>query len=211
MRTLAAPLISLHRRYPQTRRRYSGQELFQPDVRGDHYVKNDRMPADRALKEGVFLQMFNAHYTRVVRYAHTQLSDHAAAEDIASEVFRVAWQKLDPHAPFGLPWLIRTAMHKSRDAQRGTYRHAAALGVLAHAAHDASGEPSHLERLALYEAMSKLAERDRQILQLTYWNDLSAGEVAEVLRIRQGTVWTRLHRARERLRMLMAENVEGQR
>lgn len=155
-------------------------------------------------KADVFIQMFEAHYARVVRYAEGQLSGLAAAEDVASDVFRVAWLKLDPREPFGLPWLIRTAMHKSRDVQRSRYRGKAAVEALGERATSTVGDHmSSLDRLSLLEALSKLSGRDRQILHLTYWVDLSAGEVAEVLRIRPGAVWTRLHRARERLRAVL--------
>lgn len=164
--------------------------------------------ADDSSRGAVFRAMFEAHHERVVLYAESQLGYQAAAEDVAAEVFRVAWQKLDPEAPFGLPWLIRTAMNKCRDVERKVSRgHAAATALASRA--DVSDESGELERLHLMDAMARLPFRDRQLLQLTYWHDLSAGEVAEVLRMRQGAVWTRLHRARAKLRDLLGESVEG--
>lgn len=162
------------------------------------------MDADTS-KDEVFRRMFETHYPRVVRYASGLLSDGAAAEDVASEVFHVAWVKLDPTTPFGLPWLMRTAMHKCRDVQRSRYRGNAALAALAQLRESHADGPAPIEKLALFEALAKLSPRERQVLELTYWGDLSAGEVAEVLRVKQGAVWTRLHRARTRLRELLGD------
>lgn len=45
----------------------------------------------------------------------------------------------------------------------------------------------------------------RQVIALHYYADLSIGEVAEVLGVTEGTVRTRLHRARQQLRQSMGE------
>ena len=70
---------------------------------------------------------------------------------------------------------------------------------------------SVLDRLALVEALSRLSEKDRQIVTLTYWESLSAGEVAQVMRMREGAVWTRLHRARRQLRSALSGEEGGER
>lgn len=149
--------------------------------------------------------MFESHFVRVVRYVEGQLSDHAIAEEIAAETFRVAWQKLDPKDPFGLPWLIRTAMHKTRDHQRRTYRGAAAIDAVSRALEEPAEELDPLDGLALRAALMTLSDRDVRIVQLTYWVGLSAGEVAAVMHMKEGAVWTRLHRARARLRSALAD------
>jgi DNA-directed RNA polymerase specialized sigma24 family protein len=48
------------------------------------------------------------------------------------------------------------------------------------------------------EAMHNLAEPERELLQLTSWERLSAAEIARVMWIPAATVRTRLHRARNR-------------
>ena len=44
-----------------------------------------------------------------------------------------------------------------------------------------------------------LTPRERRIVILAYWDRLAAGEIAELLRCSQGTVWTTLSRARRKL------------
>ncbi len=57
-----------------------------------------------------------------------------------------------------------------------------------------------MERIALLAAVASLNARERQVVVLTYWDELSAGQIAEVLRTTEGAVWTTLTRARGKLR-----------
>lgn len=156
--------------------------------------------SDRRLREAAFRRMFESDFLRVARYVERNVGDRAVAEDVAAEVFQIAWQKLDPADPFGLPWLIRTAMHKMRDHQRRQYRGASAMLAVARLAEEPPASLEHIDRIALYDAMKRLSAKDLEIVRLTYWDGLTAGEVAAVLRMREGAIWTRLHRARATLR-----------
>ncbi len=170
-------------------------------------MTSDTAEQERLFREAVFREMFTTYFSRVTRYIERNIGDHAAAEDVASEVFQTAWHNLDPHDPFGLPWLIRTAMHKMRDAQRAQYRSAAAVESISQSFEDAAQQAvPHDERLALHAAIDRLPKKDREIVRLTYWDGLNAADVAEVLKIREGTVWTRLHRARATLRAALGDS-----
>lgn len=153
-----------------------------------------------------FRRMFEENHVRVLRYIQGSVYDRSEAEEIAAEVFTVAWQKFDEQDPFGLPWLVRTAMHKVRDHQRKQYRSASMFEALTRRAEETPGPLSRLEVLALRDALAQLSRTDMEIVRLTYWDGLSAGEVASVLRMRQGAVWTRLSRARARLKALIGES-----
>lgn len=173
-------------------------------------MTSDTPEQETLFREKVFREMFTAYFSRVTRYIERNIGDHAAAEDVASEVFQLAWHSFDPHDPFGLPWLIRTAMHKMRDAQRAQYRSAAAVESVSKSFEDAAErEMPHDDRLALHDAIDRLPKKDREIVRLTYWDGLNAAEVAEVLKIREGTVWTRLHRARSALRSALGDSALG--
>lgn len=53
---------------------------------------------------------------------------------------------------------------------------------------------------AVAEAMEALPQRDRELLALFYWRELSVTEIAKRLSVPEGTVKSRLHAARERFR-----------
>jgi len=55
----------------------------------------------------------------------------------------------------------------------------------------------------LHEAMQRLSGRDRILLSLYYQEDFTIADIATILNIPEGTVKSRLHYARERLRGMM--------
>lgn len=157
------------------------------------------------MTNAAFRRMFETNHPRVLRYVEGSVYDSSEAEEIAAEVFTVAWQKFDENDPFGLPWLIRTAMHKVRDHQRRQHRKASMLEALTRRAEESPEPLSRLDILALRDALASLSRADAEVVRLTYWDGMSAGEVASVLRMRQGAVWTRLSRARAQLKVLLVD------
>lgn len=61
-----------------------------------------------------------------------------------------------------------------------------------------------VELADLHAALDLLSQRDRQLLEMKYEEDLTQGMIARKLGIPEGTVKVRLHRARARLRLLYA-------
>lgn len=61
-----------------------------------------------------------------------------------------------------------------------------------------------VELADLHAALDRMSERDREILELRYAKDLTHPAIANKLGIPEGTVKVRLHRARQKLRMLYA-------
>lgn len=59
-----------------------------------------------------------------------------------------------------------------------------------------------VELADLHAALDRMSERDREILELRYEQDLTHPAIASRLGIPEGTVKVRLHRAREKLRTL---------
>jgi RNA polymerase sigma-70 factor (ECF subfamily) len=57
-----------------------------------------------------------------------------------------------------------------------------------------------VERADLHAALGQLNERDRQLLELRYGEDLTQAAIARRLGLPEGTVKVRLHRARDKLR-----------
>jgi RNA polymerase sigma-70 factor (ECF subfamily) len=61
-----------------------------------------------------------------------------------------------------------------------------------------------VELADLHAALEGLSERDRQLLEMKYEEDLTQATIARRLGIPEGTVKVRLHRARNKLRLLYA-------
>ena len=67
-------------------------------------------------------------------------------------------------------------------------------------------EPDLAEHLTLWDAVLQLPEPMRAAVTLFYYEDCSVAETAQILKISQGAVKTRLSRARDRLRQTFTEN-----
>lgn len=160
-----------------------------------------RSPADH--KAVVYRRIFDENWPRVRRHLACFIDDADEVDELTAEVFVIAWKKLDPARPMGLTWFLRTAANKIRDAHRRSRSKDRALDALTRGLQQAADGRDPLESLALREALGSLNARERHVIVLTYWDDLTAGEVAEVLRCSQAAVWTTLTRARAKLRRLL--------
>ncbi len=60
-------------------------------------------------------------------------------------------------------------------------------------------------RPEILEAVSSLSPRQREVVYLTYWEDMDEGTVAETLGIGRGSVRRHLGRGRDKLRSLLDE------
>jgi RNA polymerase sigma-70 factor (ECF subfamily) len=65
---------------------------------------------------------------------------------------------------------------------------------------------------AIWRSLNKLDDRHRIVVILRYFQELSIGEISEILSIREGTIHSRLHTARailrDSLKHLLAEHGE---
>lgn len=153
--------------------------------------------------QAMFHALFAEHWPAVRHHVNCFVDD-GEAEDIVAEVFQIAWAKLKPEAPWGRAWLLRVADNKLRNGYRRSKSRARAMAALEHALVIES-EPDALDVLALRVALRSLNRREQAVIVLTYWDLLSAGEVAETLRLSQAAVWKILSRARKKLRELLEE------
>ncbi|WP_448262133.1 RNA polymerase sigma factor [Microbacterium aurum] len=152
--------------------------------------------------ESAFADLFREHYNAVRRFIERRVSNPESAADLTMECFEIAWRKRVPAEPFGLPWLYRTARNLVANEYRRREREQLLWSELAETLRaEGSADPAVAR---LIEALRSLPERDREILWLTYWEELTAADCAVVLGMSAGAVWTRLNRARQKLRPLLA-------
>jgi RNA polymerase sigma-70 factor, ECF subfamily len=134
------------------------------------------------------------------------------AEGLMGEVFRLAWERrkaFDSGRASALPWLYGIASNLLLKHRRSEARRLAASARMAagRAAADCRTGTGALEARVLLprvvEALESLPEAEREALLLYAWEDLSYPDIAEALELPVGTVRSRLHRARGRLRELL--------
>jgi RNA polymerase sigma-70 factor (ECF subfamily) len=148
-----------------------------------------------------FTALYERHYGDVLRYALRRV-DSESARDVAAETFTVAWRRFEqiPHDP--LPWLYGVARRTLANELRSERRRSQLAGRLA-----AAGVPTvqldHADEVTttagIRVALSCLAPRDQEVLQLIAWEDLDVAAAARVVGCSTTAFKVRLHRARRRL------------
>jgi RNA polymerase sigma-70 factor (ECF subfamily) len=142
-------------------------------------------------------RLYEAHAGSVRGYLR-QRTDATTADDLLSDVFVVAWRRLEQIPPEPLPWLLVCARNLLANSHRGDRRRAALLSRLSDpAVRSTIYVEDDVGRLA--EAFARLSERDREALLLIAWDALSPEEAAAVLGCSRRAFAMRLHRARKRL------------
>jgi RNA polymerase sigma factor (sigma-70 family) len=161
-----------------------------------------------------FGTIFDRHSPYIHRYLARRLG-RDAADDLLSEAFVAAFRRRRSYARDRVdarPWLYGIAANLVRQHRREEVRRLRLqASVRAEPDHpgpaDAADErvSAQAGRKPLLAALAGLAHRDREVLLLVAWEDLSYPEVATALNIPVGTVRSRLHRARRQMRAGLPE------
>ncbi|WP_354697752.1 RNA polymerase sigma factor [Paraconexibacter sp. AEG42_29] len=156
-----------------------------------------------------FRALFAEHYRTVCRYlsARTQADQ---VEDVAGEVFLIAWRRRGDLPADPVPWLLGTA-RKCLANQRRSRERAAALAerlalVAAPPADDDQDSPAR--RRAVLAALAAVSEADRELLLLSLWDGLPPRAIAAVMRLPPVLVRTRLSRASRRLQSALTDELD---
>ena len=144
-------------------------------------------------EDGIDVQgLFRAHWRDLVRLGCLLLDDRPAAEDAVQEAFlslhRNASRIREPAA--ALSYLRASVVNRTRSAHRRRYRARRTIvppEVTVIAAADESALLS-AEHRPVIDALARLSRRQREVLVLRYYLDLSEQQIAERLGIGAGTV-----------------------
>ena len=160
----------------------------------------------RAGDVAAFGALVRRHQERVFRFLHRMLDAREEAMELSQDVFVKAWQALPgwrPEAAFST-WLLQMARNAALDhlRRRQVVRFAPleeGLEVADEAPGPEARYASRQRQAQLERALRRLAAEHREILLLREVEGLAYGELASVLGIAEGTVKSRLARARSTL------------
>jgi RNA polymerase sigma factor (sigma-70 family) len=145
--------------------------------------------------------LFAEHAAAVRAYAARRVP-RATADDVVSDVFVVAWRRLEDVPDDGLPWLLGCAQRIIANQRRSVRRQAALRERLSRERTEAPrGHP--ISDSVLADALATLSKGDREVLMLTAWEGLEPARAAAVMGCSPGAFSMRLHRARRRLAAAM--------
>jgi len=171
----------------------------------------------RAGDVAAFEPLVEKYRQRVWRLAYNVLRDREEAWDVAQEAFIKAYQALPSFRGQSAfyTWLYRIAMNVAADRGRSRGAQGRAFGTErvpeedweralpdqnpGDESPDAAAARTE-DRAKIMKALDTLSEDHRRIVMLSDLEGLSYREIAETLDIPMGTVMSRLHNARKRLR-----------
>ncbi|MGI5377373.1 RNA polymerase sigma factor [Streptomyces sp. CA-251387] len=159
-----------------------------------------------------FAVIFDRYADDIHRYIARRLGSDTA-DDLMAETFVIAFQRrrrYDLSHAHARPWLYGIATnligrHRREEARR--LRALSRMAALPPGREDSGPEEAVTERLGAWEthgtvagALAELPARYRDVLLVVAWGELDYEEAARALGVPVGTVRSRLHRARTRLR-----------
>lgn len=155
-------------------------------------VEIDAVEVDDAALQG-FVAVYHDWYPAMVRLGVLILGDQAASEEVVQDAFTAAYRRWSRIAD-PVPYVRRSVVNGSRDVLRR--RH------LARALHlgrdDDRVEAARTEHVD--DLLAVLPSRQRAVVVLRFYEDLTIEEIGATLRTRPGTVKSLLHRGLARLR-----------
>jgi RNA polymerase sigma-70 factor (sigma-E family) len=160
-------------------------------------------PADAGVSD-----LYAAHWHSLVRLAYLMVHDVTLAEDIVQDALVTVhqrWDSLrDPHAALG--YVRRTVINGARSA----LRHQGVVDRYARRTDEervgVSAEQTaldHAEHDDMLRVLGEVSEKQREVLILRYYGDLSEAEIADALGISRGAVKTHAHRGLAHLRAVI--------
>jgi RNA polymerase sigma factor (sigma-70 family) len=161
-----------------------------------------------------FAEIFDRYYAEIHGYVSRRLG-RSLADDLASETFLIGFgrrQRYDVAYQDARPWLYGIASNliaRHRRSELRQYRALARAGVARHADSPSEGALLRLDAQALRgrlaAALADISPRDREVLLLVAWAQLTCEEAARALGIPAGTARSRLHRSRIKVRAALAD------
>ena len=157
--------------------------------------------------DAAFGSLFDWYAQAIYGYCFRRTADQELAEDLMSVVFLEAWRRHRDVSPANvLLWLYGVATNVLRNQWRSTRRYRHALRRVPVLDRQEDFVDDLAERLDTETRMRDilalvrdLPELEQDVLALCIWQGLTSHEAAQALGVPEGTVRSRLHRAREHL------------
>jgi len=168
----------------------------------EHDIALARKGSDRA-----FSRLIEEELTYMYRISKSILQREADVEDAVQETVIKAWTQLRTLKDdrYFKTWLIRILINQCNEILRKQKR-------IVLTDEDISSFEEFIdsdERVALKDAINRLDNELRTVIILCYFEDLSYSEISYVLGIPEGTVKSRLSRAKNKLNNSLSDRIGG--
>jgi RNA polymerase sigma-70 factor (sigma-E family) len=162
----------------------------------------------RADEETEFRQYVAARADRLRRFAYLCCGDWHRAEDAVQSAFIKLYGVWAGKSPDSIDRYVRRVVTNILidEHRRGWFRRERASHLVPDRPVPDTSESS-VETLTIMSALARLPRRQRAVVVLRFWEDLSVEQVSEILRCSTGTVKSQSSRGLRTLRALLADSL----
>lgn len=170
-------------------------------MKGRENEADERLLVEAARKDpSRFAELYENHFERVYAYVIRRVGNRQEAEDITSEVFHQALEKIGSFEWRGVPfaaWLLRIAVNATTDRWRQRAREQGNPGAEASEQFDFDEAN---ERARLFRMVKELPMEQRLVIEMRFAEEKSIRDIAEVVGKSEGAVKQLQFRAIKNLR-----------
>ncbi|WP_312148556.1 sigma-70 family RNA polymerase sigma factor [Paenibacillus odorifer] len=179
-------------------------EVIQGKV--ERYMNNERS-REAIMSKEEFTRMYDTYYQRVYKYICYRINNHHAAEDICSQVFETVMCKYysfsQEKSNFEV-WLFAIVRNAVTDYFRAQKKRSyTSLDSLLELIFP-KPSPEELairedNNQALFKALSKLREKERNIIAMKYGAGLKNSEIAQIMGVSESNIGVLVYRSLKKL------------
>lgn len=155
------------------------------------------------MTENEFISAVKQNNKRIYLIALSITQNSSDAEDVMQNVFLKLWKYNKPFndSEHLKKWLTAVSVNESRDYMRNPFRKrklplddAVNIAVL-----------DKTQNIDLFKAIMSLDTKERTIIHLFYYEDMSVADISQILKLKESAVKTRLFRARKKLKAILGD------
>lgn len=160
-----------------------------------------------------FRSLYDRYFEQIFRFVFKRTADENIANDVCSQVFLKAMQKLDTYTYKGVPfsaWLYRIASNEVAQHFRNTQKNRVVTvedrtfsDLIDEVNEDDDFEKTRKKMLA---ALQQLKESDMVMIELRFFEERPFKEIAAILNITESNAKVKTYRILEKMKKLMKKN-----
>ena len=153
-------------------------------------------------------ELYEKYANDVLRVSYFYLGDRQRAEDVCQDVFvRLLTNAPELQEGREKAWLLKVALNRCRDLWRGAWLKRVVLGSPTFELIPAPDDHERREdEEAMMTAIHQLPASFRETIMLYYYQGFGITEIAQMLDLPEGTISSRLSRARKKLEEILKES-----
>ena len=160
-----------------------------------------------------FDELYREYGPRIFRFSYRLIHDQTKAEEVTNDVMLEIWKhaaNFEGRSSVST-WIFGIARHRTLNAVRGKTLHLTTMDAAEHVADESTTAEIELDQAttgkALRDALDRLSSEHREVIELSFFHELSYKEIAEIANCPENTVKTRMFHAKKRLEPILATMV----